>query len=94
MIATGGIRPVASMNTGSHMVGDGVIVSKLVDRFGLERLCTLATERDPGFDREIFIQMLGQFSKWLRADFDLTDSEYAQLKQEVEDWRLHLRGLR
>lgn len=69
-------------------------VSKLVDRFGLERLCTLAVERDPGFDREIFIQMLGQFSKWPRADFDLTDSEYEQLEQEVEDWRRQLRGLR
>lgn len=28
-----------------------------------------------------------------RADFDLMDLEYEQLKQEVEDWRRQLRGL-
>lgn len=47
--------------------------------------CAPAAEKDRGFDRAIFSQMLGQFSKWPRADFNLTDAEYEQLKREVKD---------
>lgn len=77
---------------GRALPRDFADVSKLVDRFGLERLCELAAEKDRGFDREIFRQMLGQFSKWPRADFELTEAEHEQLRREVEDWRQQLQG--
>lgn len=75
---------------GRALPRDFIDVSRLVDRFGLERLCELATERDPGFDREVFVEMLNRFWHWPRADFDLVDAEYNRLGEEVDDWREQL----
>jgi hypothetical protein len=77
---------------GRALPRDFIDVSRLVDRFGLERLCELAAERDAGFDREVFVEMLSRFRRWPRADFDLVDSEYERLGQQVEDWREQLQG--
>lgn len=39
---------------------DFVDVAALVDRYGLERLCELAAEKDRGFDRRVLADMLGR----------------------------------
>jgi hypothetical protein len=35
----------------------------LVERFGLGRLCELASEKDSGFSRAVLVDMLGSFHR-------------------------------
>jgi hypothetical protein len=69
---------------------DFVDVAALASRYGLERLCSLAAEKDPGFDRSILAHMLRSFDRLPRADFDVDDSEFARLRDEVDTWRQQL----
>jgi hypothetical protein len=56
-------------------------------RYGLDRLCQLAAKKDRGFLLDVFADMLGQFGRLRREEFDLDDAQYEQLRQTVERWR-------
>lgn len=58
-------------------------------RYGLDRLCQLAAEKDRGFLPSVFAEMLGQFARLRREEFELDDARYEQLRSTVERWREH-----
>jgi hypothetical protein len=59
----------------------------LEPRYGLDRLCELAAEKDLGFDPAVFAEMLGRFGRLRRDEFELDDARYGQLRSAVERWR-------
>jgi hypothetical protein len=59
-------------------------------RYGLDRLCKLAAEKDRGFLLGVFADMLGQFGRLRREEFELDDAGYEQLRRTVESWREHI----
>jgi hypothetical protein len=63
----------------------------LEPRYGLDRLCELAAEKDMGFEPALFAEMLGRFDRLRRDEFDLDDAEYEQLRGAVRRW--HERAL-
>ena len=69
---------------------DFVDVAALVERFGLDRLCELAKEKDPGFSRPVLRDMLGGFGRFDQTDFGLDHSTYAHLAQDVRRWHTTL----
>jgi hypothetical protein len=56
-------------------------------RYGLDRLCGLAAEKDRGFLPMVFADMLSQFVRLRRDEFELDDAGYEQLRRTVERWR-------
>lgn len=72
---------------------DFVDVSALVSRYGLESLCQLAAEKDPGFDRAILAEMMSHIERLPRLEFGIDDAEYDRLKRSVEMWRDKLIGV-
>ena len=56
-------------------------------RYGLDRLCRLAAEKDRGFTPAMFAEMLGRFGRLRRDEFDLDDARHEQLGREVARWR-------
>jgi len=66
---------------------DFVDLMAVEPRYGLDRLCRLAAEKDRGFTPAVFAEMLGQFHRLRREEFELDDARYAQLGQEVGRWR-------
>lgn len=56
-------------------------------RYGLERLCRLAAEKDRGFSAAVFAEMLGRFGRLRRAEFELDNVGYEQLTRQVAQWR-------
>ena len=65
---------------------DVIDVAALASRHGLERLCVLAAEKDPGFNRPVFADMLRSFDRLPRADFDVDDAEFHRLGELVNGW--------
>jgi hypothetical protein len=63
----------------------------LEPRYGLERLCALAGEKDLAFEPAEFAEMLRRFGRLRRDEFDLGDAEYEQLRSAVQRW--HERAL-
>jgi Nucleotidyl transferase AbiEii toxin, Type IV TA system len=59
----------------------------LEPRYGLDRLCKLAAEKDLGFDLAVFAEMLGRVGRLRRDEFELDDAEYEQLRGAVDLWR-------
>ncbi len=59
----------------------------LEPRYGLDRLCQLAADKDRGFRTSILAEMLGRFDRLRRDEFGLDDRRYEQLRREVERWR-------
>ena len=59
----------------------------LEPRYGLERLFTLAANKDRGFDIPVFVGMLGQFRRLRREEFDLDDASCDRLVETVATWR-------
>jgi Nucleotidyl transferase AbiEii toxin, Type IV TA system len=55
-------------------------------RYGLARLCQLAAEKDRGFLLGVFADMLVQFGRLRREEFELDDAKYEQLRRTVERW--------
>jgi hypothetical protein len=55
-------------------------------RYGLDRLCQLAAEKDRGFLLSVFADMLNQFGRLRRDEFELDDAGYEQLRRTVERW--------
>jgi hypothetical protein len=66
---------------------DFVDVTALVERFGLERLCELAGEKDGGFSRSVLVDMLGSFRRFAPEEFGLSTNAYENLARAVERWR-------
>ena len=58
-------------------------------RYGLDRLCRLAGEKDRGFAPAVLAEMLGRFGRLRRDEFAIDDDRYAQLGNDVERWRAH-----
>jgi hypothetical protein len=69
---------------------DFIDVAALVERFGLNRLCSLAKEKDAGFSRTVLRDMLGGFNRFDQTDFGLDDTTYAELAHQVRQWRATL----
>jgi len=59
----------------------------LEPRYGFDRLCELAAEKDRGFLPEVLAEMLGHFGRLRRDEFELDDARYQQLARLVEGWR-------
>jgi hypothetical protein len=59
----------------------------LEPRYGLDRLCELAAEKDLGFDAAVFAEMLWRFGRLRRDEFELDDAGYEQLRSAVQRWR-------
>jgi hypothetical protein len=59
----------------------------LEPRYGLDRLCELAAEKDLGFDLAVFAGMLARLDRLRRDEFELEDAEYEQLRGAVDRWR-------
>ncbi len=66
---------------------DFVDLMSVVDRYGLDRLLDLATEKDRGFDAKVFVEMLGRVDRLSRAAFPIDDSRYEQLHVLVGTWK-------
>ena len=66
---------------------DFVDLMAVEPRYGLDRLCRLAAEKDLGFSPAIFADMLAQFGRLRRDEFELDDARYEQLGRDVETWR-------
>ena len=69
---------------------DFVDGAALVDRFGLERLCELASEKDAGFSRSVLGEMLGSFGRFASEEFGISPAAYDELARSVEQWRENL----
>jgi hypothetical protein len=66
---------------------DFVDLMALEPRYGLDRLCELAAEKDLGFEPTLFAEMLGRFDRLRRDEFELDDAEFEELRGEVAGWR-------
>ena len=53
---------------------DFVDLMAVEPRYGLDRLCELAAEKDRGFSPAVFANMLARFDRLRRAEFDLDDA--------------------
>lgn len=69
---------------------DYVDVLALADRHGRERLLELAAQKDLGFDRRVFAEMLGGLERLERDEFEVDDETFERLRRFVEDWRREL----
>ena len=63
----------------------------LEERYGLNRLCELASEKDPGFSRSLLGEALAAFYRLPRDEFDVADGEVDRLVAAVERWRAVLK---
>ena len=68
----------------------GVDVAALIERFGLGRLCELASEKDSGFAPLVLVDMLGSSHRFALGDFALSADAYENLARSVEHWRHEL----
>jgi hypothetical protein len=66
---------------------DFIDLMALEPRYGLDRLCQLAMEKDRSFTPTLFAKMLGRFERLCPEEFGLDDTGYAQLAREVDQWR-------
>lgn len=66
---------------------DFVDLMAVESRYGLDRLCELAVEKDRGFTPALFAEMLGRFGRLRREEFEIDDTRYEQLSRELERWR-------
>ena len=66
---------------------DFVDLSVLTKRYGLEQLMRRALEKDPGFDPQVFKNMLSRFERLPRDEFEISDEGYAGLVRTIEHWQ-------
>ncbi len=62
-------------------------------RYGLNRLCALASQKDRGFDPGVLQEMMGRFDRLPRDEFELSDVGYERLAASVGRWREVVLGL-
>lgn len=70
---------------------DFLDVAALAQRFGLERPCQLAAEKDPGFSRQVLADMLATFDRYAAVDLGLDPAAHEHLARTVAGWRRSLR---
>ncbi len=66
---------------------DFIDLAAIESEYGLENLCKLAAEKDPGFSLEIFLEMVSSFDRFKQREFDMDDSEFETLRRHIDDWR-------
>jgi hypothetical protein len=66
---------------------DFVDLMALEPRYGLDRLCALATGKDRGFTPALFAEMLDRFPRLRQDEFGIDAQEYEQLAREIVRWR-------
>jgi len=66
---------------------DFIDLMAIESRYGFDRLCRLAAEKDRGFTPAVLAEMLGQFRRLGREEFELDDARFEQLSRDVERWR-------
>ena len=66
---------------------DFVDLMAVEPRYGLDRLCRLAAEKDRGFTPRMFAEMLAGFRRLRREEFELDDARFEQLGRDVQRWR-------
>lgn len=66
---------------------DFVDLMAVEPRYGLDRLCRLAVEKDRGFTPRLFAEMLAEFRRLRRDEFELDDASFEQLERDVDRWR-------
>jgi hypothetical protein len=69
---------------------DFVDLMAVEPRYGLERLCNLAVEKDRGFDLGVFVEMLARFNRLRRDEFELDEPQYERLRSQTARWREQL----
>lgn len=69
---------------------DFVDVYVLAERFGIDTMLSWAREKDRGFDDLIFAEMLGRIAGIPRAEFELSDDDYALLDDFFAECRATL----
>lgn len=69
---------------------DFVDVDALVSRFGLDRLCALAAEKDHGFSRSVLREALGTFGRFSAEDLGVDEPGHRRLATAVQRWRYSL----
>ena len=65
---------------------DFVDLMALEPRYGLDRLCKLAAEKDPDFEPVQRGELVVRFDRLRRDEFDLDDAEFERLRGEVARW--------
>lgn len=63
---------------------------ELTRHFELQSLLDLASRKDTGFHTAGFLEALSFFGRFTRADFDIDQAEYEQLRATVAKWRSDL----
>jgi hypothetical protein len=66
---------------------DFVDLLAIESRYGFDRLCRLASEKDRGFTPAVLADMLGRFGRLRRDEFAIDDAGYERLGRDVERWR-------
>ena len=66
---------------------DFVDLSVLTKQYGLERLLRGALNKDPGFDPQIFGQMLRHFNRLPQDEFEISDQGYESLVRAIDHWQ-------
>lgn len=59
----------------------------VADRYGIDRLLDLASEKDRGFDAAVFAEMLTRIDRLPRIAFPLDDAQYDKLQGTVGTWK-------
>jgi hypothetical protein len=73
---------------------DFIDVEALVRRFGLDRLCALAAEKDRGFSRSGLVEALGTFDRFTATDLGTDEPGRQRLATAVRQWERQLTPLR
>lgn len=73
---------------------DFIDVEALVGRFGLDRLCALAAEKDRGFSRSVLREVLATFDRFSAADLGMDEPGRQRLAAAVRHWEKQLMPLR
>jgi Nucleotidyl transferase AbiEii toxin, Type IV TA system len=72
---------------------DFLDLSALTKHYGLVSLMQRAVEKDPGFDPQIFREMLTRFGRLPRDEFEISDDSYQKLIRTVDHWQSILTDL-
>ena len=72
---------------------DFIDLAAVEPKYGFERLCELAAEKDRGFSPNVFGEMLYRFDRLQRREFEIDDERFQQLGPIVQRWRDQARGL-
>jgi hypothetical protein len=72
---------------------DFIDLAAVEPKYGFERLCELASEKDRGFSAHVFGEMLYRFDRLQRREFEIDDEGFNRLGSIVQSWRRRARDL-